>query len=335
LLAVIVAAFVLLVGASGVLGLLLLLVELAALVALFFVTRSQSVDPHSRLMLVGVLAQMMSVILTVLGVIGFVIAGSYGVGSALLFSLVWIAPPATSGVLLLLAGFGLTNRRPWSWWLAIVAGLVAIGGFLSNIVIFDTSPVGLIGFGGRNAAGIDLVILLLLGAMSACLLNLRGEFRATKNLGVRPLSHAVAITVPAAAAVFMADVALAFAILSFYVGYVRGFDPDGAKIFLGGFLYLFLAVGIGASGLGISLGRQSGWGLGLIVSIAALVLGVYRLSEGPTLGLAQSYGGWPTAGVWLTTILGAVLLGCLILTSRFLRGSGHAKEGPPEGPFSI
>jgi len=108
LLAIIVLSFLVLIGTSGVVSWVLLWVEIVALGAVFFMTRSRDADSHWNLRLVAVLVQMESIVLTVLGVMDLVVYGSfYGWAFELRFHVLWMGPPATSGVMLLIASLGL------------------------------------------------------------------------------------------------------------------------------------------------------------------------------------------------------------------------------------
>ena len=335
LLAIIVLSFLVLIGTSGVVSWVLLWVEIVALGAVFFMTRSRDADSHWNLRLVTVLVQMESIVLTVLGVMDLVVYGSfYGWAFELRFHVLWMGPPATSGVMLLIASLGLMQRRPWSWWLAVAAGLIAMGSFLTSAVIFHASPIDFIGVGGRSLNGIDFGIPVVVVAVFACTLNVRRDFRVRSGLQTQSPPRLTATTILAAVSVFVADVTLALAFLSVSVAVARRFDPDWVKVFLQGFLYLFLAIAIGVSALGIFRGRRWAWGLGMVASLLAVLVGTYRISQGSTVGFAQSYGGWHLASAWLTTILGAVVLSFLLFEFLFVRRSTRVPEGPPKGPLS-
>ena len=115
-----------------------------------------------------------------------------------------------------------------------------------------------------------------------------------------------------------------FAMLEFYVGYVRTYPApagslgdftDGPVILWYGVAFAFFALcwGMGALGVGPKARWGWGWGLSLVGSIAAVAHGLYRLQQSPPFGIVRTSAGLQALGAWVTTILGALLLAYMLV----------------------
>jgi len=96
--------------------------------------------------------------------------------------------------------------------------------------------------------------------------------------------------------------ASAFAVLSFWVAGIRDLDSIGAQLFIAGLAYVVLAQLWAAAAWGVFHLRRWGWFVGLVASLAAVLNGLYRLLQSPTLGPVGAY----DLGLWSTTIVATV-----------------------------
>jgi len=116
--------------------------------------------------------------------------------------------------------------------------------------------------------------------------------------------------------------ALILALFDFYVAFARHLDDIGYKLFFAGVEYIVLAGLWGAAESGLLHRQLWGWILALFASLAAVAIGAYRMSQSPTLGIVGLY----DLGVWSTTTLGALAVGCLLIVFRLFPVRGHSIE---------